>query len=386
MDDVVLAVDDDQVLLEMIQKVAKSTGFAVTAMADSTGFQSALSTRPPSVVLLDLQLPDCDGIELLRGLADAGSQANIILMSGYDARVLGMAQKIGQGLGLEMGQPLEKPFRLAELRQVLQKIRGKSYYADAADLREAIDNDRLELFYQPVVTLDTGKTIGFEALVRWRHPEFGIVMPERFISLAERENLINPLTDRVFELAASQIAQWQKVGIDSFVSVNVSATNIVASLPDDLVQLCSRHRIPPRSLRLELTESAAMGNSALMSEVLTRVRLKGFQLAIDDFGTGYSSLVQLHHLPFSELKIDQSFVREMASSADASLIVSVIVNLGHGLHLELIAEGIETEHTKNMLIGMGCKTGQGYFFSRPMPAGAVTDWVARHPIDAMATA
>ncbi|HTE41990.1 MAG TPA: EAL domain-containing response regulator, partial [Steroidobacteraceae bacterium] len=327
----------------MIQKVARSTGFAVMGMADSTEFQAALSTRAPSVVLLDLQLADCDGVELLRGLADAGCRALIILMSGYDVRVLSIARKIGLSLGLEMADPLEKPFRLAELRQILQKIRGKNYYPDAAALREAIDKDRLELFFQPIVTLSTGRTIGFEALVRWRHPEFGIVMPDRFIGLAERENLITPLTDRVLELAAGQIATWRKEGIEPFVSVNVSANNIVASLPDDLIQLCSRYDIPPRALRLELTETAAMGNPALMSEVLTRVRLKGFQLAIDDFGTGYSSLVQLHRLPFSELKIDRSFVGEMAGSADASLIVGVIVNLGHGLHLELIAEGIETE-------------------------------------------
>jgi EAL domain-containing protein (putative c-di-GMP-specific phosphodiesterase class I)/CheY-like chemotaxis protein len=383
MEDLVLAIDDDEVLLDMIQKVARSTGFAVMGMADSTEFQAALSTRAPSVVLLDLQLADCDGVELLRVLADAGCRAQIILMSGYDARVLSMARKIGLSLGLEMADPLEKPFRLAELRQILQKIRGKNYYPDAAALREAIDKDRLELFFQPIVTLSTGRTIGFEALVRWRHPEFGIIMPDRFIGLAERENLITPLTDHVLELAAGQIATWRKGGIEPFVSVNVSATNIIASLPDDLIQLCSRYDIPPRALRLELTETAAMGNSALMSEVLTRVRLKGFQLAIDDFGTGYSSLVQLHRLPFSELKIDRSFVGEMAGSADASLIVGVIVNLAHGLHLEPIAEGIETEHTMNMLIGMGCKTGQGYFFSRPMPANAVSDWVALHPMNDM---
>jgi EAL domain-containing protein (putative c-di-GMP-specific phosphodiesterase class I) len=373
--------------LDFIKKVADATGFGIIATTDPAEFRSSLDTATPSVVLLDLQMPDCDGVELLRSLADAGSRANIFLMSGFDARVLGTAKKIGHNLGLQMGQPLEKPFRLAELRQILHKIRGKTYYVDTADLREAIDNDRLELFFQPIVTLNSGKTIGFEALVRWRHPEFGIIMPDRFIGLAEKENLINPLTECVLELAAAQIATWRKnEAIEVFVSVNVSATNIVASLPDQLVQLCSRYGIPPRTLRLELTETAAMGNPALMMEVLTRVRLKGFQLAIDDFGTGYSSLVQLHHLPFSELKIDQSFVREMENSTDAEAIVAVIVNLGHSLHLGLIAEGIENEHTMNMLIGMGCETGQGYFFSRPMPADAVSGWVAQHPMDRVAEA
>jgi len=379
MDDVMLAIDDEQALLDIIQKVAKSSSFAVTVTTDPALFRSALIAQPPSVVLLDLQMPDCDGIELLHVLADAHCRAKIILMSGFDARVLVLARQIGHDLGLDMGAPLPKPLRPADLRQILTKVRGKNFSVDAAGLREAIESDRLELFYQPLVTLSTGEIIGFEGLARWRHPEFGIIPPDRFIPLAERENLINPLTDRVLELAVAQLATWQRLGIDVFVSVNISAANIVAGLPDHLARLCARHAIPPRLLRLELTETAAMGNHALMLEILTRIRLKGFQLAIDDFGTGYSSLVQLHRLPFSELKIDQSFVREMASSEEANLIVGAIVNLAHSLHLELIAEGIETEELMDRLIRMGCETGQGYFFSRPMPAIDVPAWLAQHP-------
>jgi EAL domain-containing protein (putative c-di-GMP-specific phosphodiesterase class I) len=380
MDDVILAIDDEPAFLEIIQKVAKSVNFTVIVTTDPEVFQSALTAQPPpSVVLLDLQMPTCDGVELLRLLADTRCRAKVILMSGFDARVLGLAHGIGNDLHLDMGEPLQKPLRPAQLRQTLSSLRSKAFQADAAGLREALDNDRLELFYQPLLALKTGKTIGFEGLVRWNHPEFGVVMPDRFIALAERGGLINPLTDRVLELAAAQVSAWRKLGIEFFVSVNVSAANIVAGLPDQLARLCDRHGIPPRLLRLELTETAAMGNHALMLEVLTRVRLKGFQLAIDDFGTGYSSLVQLHRLPFSELKIDQSFVREMANSEEARVIVGAIVNLGHSLHLELIAEGIETEDLMRRLVAMGCEMGQGYLFSRPMPASQVPDWIAQHP-------
>jgi EAL domain-containing protein (putative c-di-GMP-specific phosphodiesterase class I) len=379
MENVVLAIDDEPALLEIIQKVAKSADFAVTITTDPAVFQAMLDTQPPSVVLLDLQMPGCDGVELLRVLADAGCRAKVILVSGVGARVLGLAREVGQGLGLDMAEPLQKPVRPAELRQTLSQLRSKIFHPDAAGLQEALDNDRLELFYQPLVTLATGETIGFEGLVRWNHPEFSIVMPDRFIGLAERENLINPLTDRVFDLAAARIAIWRKAGIESFVSVNVSATNIVAGLPDQLVRLCGRHDIPPSSLHLELTETAVMGNHSLMLEILTRVRLKGHQLSLDDFGTGYSSLVQLHRLPFSELKIDRSFVQEMASSEEASLIVGAIIGLGHALHLELTAEGIETDDLRKRLIAMGCDTGQGYFFARPMAASNVPDWLAQHP-------
>ncbi len=299
-------------------------------------------------------------------------------MSGFDAKILALAHDIGRDLGLDMAEPLLKPLRPAALRQLLSDLRSKTFQADVVALQEAVDNHQLELFYQPLVTLATGKTIGFEALVRWRHPEFGIVMPDRFIALAEREGLIDSLTDRVLDLAAAQLSTWQKMGMDAFVSVNISAANIAAGLPEQLSELCVRHDIPPRMLRLELTESTAMGNHALMLEVLTRVRLKGFQLAIDDFGTGYSSLVQLHRLPFSELKIDQSFVRGVADSGEANLIVGAIVNLGHSLRLDLIAEGIETEDLMKTLVAMGCETGQGYFFSRPMPAADVPEWIAGH--------
>jgi EAL domain-containing protein (putative c-di-GMP-specific phosphodiesterase class I) len=380
MDNLVLAIDDEPALLEIIQKVAKSADFAATVTTDPVIFQGALRTQPPSVVLLDLQMPGCDGIELLRVLSDARCRAKIILMSGVGARVLGLAREIGHGLGLEMGEPLQKPVRAAELRQTLSQLRSKIFHPDAVALQEAIANDRLELFYQPILTLATGETIGFEALVRWNHPEFGIVMPDRFIGLAERENLINPLTDRVLDLAAGQIASWRKAGIESYVSANISAANIVAELPDQLVRLCARHDIPPTLLRLELTETAVMGNHAQMLEILTRVRLKGHQLALDDFGTGYSSLVQLHRLPFSELKIDRSFVCEMGSSEEARLIIGAIIGLGHSLNLELIAEGIESDDLTERLVAMGCQTGQGYVFSRPIPASKVPDWLAQHAL------
>ena len=387
MHDIVLAIDDESAFLDIIRAVAKSANFAATATTDPAAFKDALNTQPPSVVLLDLQMPGCDGIEMLHVLANAKSRAKIILMSGFDARVMTLACGIGRDLGLDMGQPLQKPFRPAELRQVLSSLRSKTLEVDAAKLQAAIENDELELFYQPLLTLSTRETIGFEALVRWRHPEFGIVMPDSFIGIAEREGLITQLTERVLELAAAQVSMWRKLDMDTFVSVNISAANIVTSLPDQLVCLCARHEIPPRLLRLELTETAAMGNHTLMLEVLTRVRLKGFQLAIDDFGTGYSSLVQLHRLPFTELKIDQSFVRGMASSDEASVIVGAIINLGRSLHLELVAEGIETEELLQRLIKMGCQTGQGYFFSRPMPASQVADWLARQlPQQALARA
>lgn len=377
MDDLLLAIDDETAFLAIIRKIAKSTGFEAVTTTDPAAFKEAVATRSPKIVLLDLQMPSSDGVELLRALSELGCRAKIILLSGADERVLNLASGIGRDLGLDMGAPVQKPIRPEQLRNVLRGIRGKSFVPGAAELRAAIEDDQLELFYQPLMALSTRETIGLEALVRWRHPEYGIVMPDRFIPLAERENLIRSLTDRVLGLAATQLAEWRKAGIEAFVSVNISAADIVADFPDRLTRLCTQHGIPTLSLRLELTETAAMGDHRLMLEVLTRLRLKGFELAIDDFGTGYSSLVQLHRLPFSEIKIDRSFVMEMASSEEANLIVGAIISLGRSMRLEPVAEGIETEDTADRLVSMGCKRGQGYFFSRPMPARDVPNWMAR---------
>jgi EAL domain-containing protein (putative c-di-GMP-specific phosphodiesterase class I) len=357
--------------------VAKSANIHATVTTDPAVFRTSLVAETPSVVFLDLQMPGCDGVELLHVLAQAKCRAKVWLMSGFDARVLTMAHGIGRDLGLDMGIPLQKPLRPADLRKLLAGLRGKTFDANA--LKQALDERQLELVYQPLVMLRTGATIGFEALVRWRHPEYGIIMPDRFIDLAEKEGLINRLTDYVLELAVKEACAWQKPGVDTFVSVNVSATNIVAELPDRLSSICADHAAAPRLLRLELTETAAMGKHALMLEVLTRTRLKGFRFAIDDFGTGYSSLVQLHRLPFSELKIDRGFVSGLGSSEEAKIIVGAIVNLGQSLKLELVAEGIETEEQMKSLMAMGCQSGQGYLFSRAMPPSQIPDWLSKHP-------
>jgi DNA-binding response OmpR family regulator len=163
MHDIVLAIDDETAFLDIIRAVAKSTNFAATVTADPAAFKDALSAQPPSLVLLDLQMPGCDGIEMLHVLANAGCRAKIVLMSGFDARVMTLACGIGRDLGLDMGQPMQKPFRPAELRHLLSSLRSKTFEVDAAKLQAAIGNEELELFYQPLLTLSTQQTIGFEA-------------------------------------------------------------------------------------------------------------------------------------------------------------------------------------------------------------------------------
>ena len=373
-----LAIDDEPALLDIIQRVARLSDFEVTTTTDPALFRTSFAENPPSVILMDLQMPGCDGIELLHDLAAKNCRATIVLISGFEHRVVTLACQIGRALGLNMSEPIEKPMRPANLRAILMGLHTEVFKPNAAALQSALDNEQLELFYQPLLNLQTQGLVGFEALVRWRHPTCGLLMPDTFIELAEREGLINALTGRVLELAAAQLALWKTTSLDAFVSVNVSAANIVAELPDALTHLCAKHQIAPHRLRLELTESSVMTNQALILTVLTRVRLKGFELAIDDFGTGHSSLVQLYRLPFSELKIDRSFVSEMATSEEASIIVGATVGLAHALKLKLVAEGIETVESMQRLRDLGVETGQGYYYSRPLPAAEVPTWMAAH--------
>jgi EAL domain-containing protein (putative c-di-GMP-specific phosphodiesterase class I) len=376
----VLAMADDSGTVALIQQLADTMELDVEITGNAGSFRDAVVARPPDAVLLDLQLPQADGIALLHALADAKCGATIFLIYAGDARLLDLARRIGGNLGLEMGMALAKPVQQAALQAALAGVRGKSHLvtpeALLAALPDAIARDELELFYQPIVALVNRQPLGLEALVRWRHPQYGIITPDRFIEIAEQNGLIGALTDRVLDLAARQLVALREAGHDVFIAVNLSAYNIDFALPDRMVALCAAHGIPHQSLRFEMTESTAMENQVLMREVLTRLRLKDFHLALDDFGTGYSSLVQLQRLPFSVLKIDRSFVRDMAHAQEAALIVKAIIGLGRSLRLQLVAEGIESEEVEEQLIALGCDKGQGFLYTPALPRDAVLAWLA----------
>lgn len=248
---------------------------------------------------------------------------------------------------------------------------------DAAMLNAAIKAGQLSLHYQPKVEVATGRLIGVEALARWTHPEFGPVAPSVFIPLAERSDLIHDLTASVLHIAARQGATWRSEGYEINIAVNVSARNLDSlDFPDKVYEICAAHSFACRDLTIELTESAAQEVSHLL-DTLTRLRLKGSHLALDDFGTGYSSLVQLHQLPFSEMKIDRSFVMEMDKSRECQTIVKSIVDLAHNLDLTVVAEGVETNSALEQLRALGCDVAQGYLIAKPMPAADVANWMIK---------
>jgi diguanylate cyclase (GGDEF)-like protein len=252
-------------------------------------------------------------------------------------------------------------------------------------LRRAIEDDELVLHYQPKVDLETGRVSGVEALVRWQHPERGLLAPDTFVPLAEQTGLMKSLTTNVLEQALRQTAAWADEGLSVRMAVNVSARDLHDdAFCDRVSDALNRTGVPASMLELELTERVVMADPARAMENLTALSRLGVRLSLDDFGTGYSSLAYLRRLPVTEIKIDKSFVLRMDVDDEDATIVRSTIDLAHGLGLRVIAEGVETAETWQRLSDLGCDAAQGYFLSRPHPADVVTDWLtARDTVPAM---
>jgi EAL domain-containing protein (putative c-di-GMP-specific phosphodiesterase class I) len=243
-----------------------------------------------------------------------------------------------------------------------------------AGLRRALGEQRLNMVYQPKVSLRDGSLIRVEALVRWADPELGPVDPSRFVRLAEDHGLIDDLTLWGLRTILRQWLDWCDEGLDTCIAFNISALSLQhLDFPDLVERMCRALEVPTDRLVLELTEGATQPLVKMM-DTLTRFRIKGIGLAIDDFGTGYSSLMQLRQLPFTEVKIDQAFTADIARSRDCRLIIQAITELAHGLGLTATAEGVETVEQLRLVHELGCDLVQGYLISPPMPPAELKGW------------
>lgn len=246
------------------------------------------------------------------------------------------------------------------------------------DLRQAARNGELSLHYQPKLDIRNGRVTQAEALLRWQHPQFGSVSPAEFILLAERTGSIQILTNWVIEDALRQLAEWAQRGLILQVSVNISADDLLGNdLADRVAALLKLYRVPAEQLIFEITESAIMREPEQSLKVLNRLRDFGISLSVDDFGTGYSSLAHLKRLPVQELKIDQSFVRDLDETSEDAVIVRSTIEMSHNLGLKVVAEGVEYEHSLRLLERWHCDTAQGYLISRPLSAVAFEAWIAQ---------
>ena len=239
------------------------------------------------------------------------------------------------------------------------------------ELTSAFETNALSLVYQPKMDLKTRTLAGVEALIRWSHPEHGPISPADFIPLAEESDIIDDLTSWVADQAFAQARIWSDLGFTGSMALNVSARNLnKMQFPDMLAEICARHCLTADRVVVEITETASQQILKLL-DTLSRLRLKGFRLALDDFGIGFSSMAQLQQLPFSELKVDRSFVGKMVEAEDCLIITRAIINLGHELGLKVVAEGVESAEALEKLVQLGCDAAQGYYIGRPTAAAGI---------------
>jgi diguanylate cyclase (GGDEF)-like protein/PAS domain S-box-containing protein len=259
------------------------------------------------------------------------------------------------------------------------EARDPSRLTLVSELRRAMEERELVLYYQPKAVLADGEVRSVEALLRWRHPTRGLIFPDSFIPLAQETGLIRPLTLYVVDEALRQCRLWRDEGLGLSVSVNLSMRNLLdLEFPSQVAALLARREVEPELLELEMTESAMLANPTRTTGVLCELSALGIKLSVDDFGTGYSSLAYLHQLPIDEIKIDRSFVTDMGNDHDNLAIVQCTIDLGRNLGLDVVAEGVETREVWEMLCQMGCKSAQGYFLSRPVPTEQLSEWLRTH--------
>ena len=305
---------------------------------------------------------------------------------------LQMEASIGIALFPEHGADVQSLLQRADVAMYVAKEHpsGCEVYARERDayspdrltllteLRRAIDRGQLILHYQPKADVLSGEIEGVEALVRWQHPERGMIPPDEFIPPAQKTGVIAPLTLFVLDEALRQCRTWALQGIELCVAVNLSTRNLLdVHLPDTVGDLLARWEVPPRLLELEITESTILADPVRAMQILSRLDEMGVRLAIDDFGTGYSSLAYLKRLPVDALKIDKSFILGMGESENDAVIVRSTIDLGRNLGLRVVAEGVETAVAWNRLASLGCNTAQGYYLSRPAPAAELTEWLRK---------
>ncbi|MBS0498749.1 MAG: EAL domain-containing response regulator [Proteobacteria bacterium] len=389
----VLVLDDDPFALKLLAR--QLAGLGVPQVETFPTGEAALPALEQDcaadLVLVDLNMPGMDGVEFLRYLGQRGYAGSLALVSGEDVRILETAERLAGAHGLHVLGHLTKPVAPQALKELLERwrsrtpdrpVRRKKPY-DAQEVLHAIEHGELLNYYQPKVDLATGELRGVETLVRWLHPEDGLVFPDQFIGVAEEHGLINAMTRMVLSGALAQAQRWRAEGLSLRVAVNVSMDNVRRlDFADYVASEVERHGLAPSDLILEVTESRLMQDAQNALDVLTRLRLKRFSLSIDDFGTGHSSLAQLRNIPFDELKIDQSFVHGATQDGTRRAIFEASLNIARQLGMTSVAEGVEDAADWAYLQSAGCDLAQGYFIAQPMPGGALptwrADWQDRH--------
>ena len=385
----VLVIDDDAIQREILSRILMLSGHA-TILTASNGKEAleCMATYGAQIGLLlcDLQMPGMDGMELLRHIGESAYKPAVIISSGTESRILSSVELMVKAVGLNVLGCLPKPVSREAMKKLLDRYTHTPVVVPLAnrvvlrpsDVDLAFAAGEFEPYFQPKVSLATGKLIGVEVLSRWTHPEHGVLRPADFLPLIESQNKLGQLTRTVIASAISYAAEWKKSGSALTINVNLSLSAIDnVSLCEETLALLLANDIEPRDLTFEIVETAAMTDVGRTLETMSRLRLNGFGLSIDDFGTGYSSYEQLSRIPFTELKIDRSFVRGVAYAPRLAALVRSCIDLAARLNLNVVAEGVESQDDWEFLANAGANEAQGYFIATPMPGNRLLSWADR---------
>ena len=351
----------------------------------------SLLVLPPDLMIVDLEMPTMDGVELIEQLHQRQLLIPLIVASSRELVLIQAVETMARNLGLPILTSIQKPLQLGTLQVALEGFGRPGAAADGAvriglappipvqALADAIAAGEIDVHYQPKVDMQTGIVRGVEALARWKHPELGFVRPDQFIAVSEREGLIHGLTLSVMARALTQAARWNARGLKMSMAINLSPQLLEhPGLVQQITDLVTQHGLQTDQIVLEITESSVVDCMGVGLGVLARLRLKGLGLSIDDYGTGFSSMQQLARIPFTELKIDRSFVHEASRRTNLRVILQSALDMSRKLGLVTVAEGIETLEDWKLVQACGCNVGQGYLIARPMPADEFPQWLKSH--------
>lgn len=381
-----LLVDDDPSTLLILKRQLLNLGIRHIDLCSNarTALKKLQINSQYDIVFSDLNMPGVDGIELIRHIYQTKLNIAVVLVSGEDPRIINSISHLAREQGLQFLGALTKPLAQEDLINILGKFQNNFELEleqqrpalSISELRQAIINKEIEAHFQPQICLKTGRLIGAEALAHWRHPSKGLITAEHFIPLAERHGFIQLIGHYILDFCCVQLRRWQARGVDISLSINISPLHLNRlDLPDTLCRMAKSHGIQPQKLIIELTEASMLEDLSTSIDILSRLRLRGFQLSIDDYGTGHSSLDKLQQIPFNELKIDRSFIKYASDNEASRRILEATVDLAKKLDLKCVAEGVEHESDWHMVSDLHCDIAQGFYISRPIPADDFIPWV-----------
>lgn len=342
-------------------------------------------TQPIDIIVTDLDMPGMDGMEFIRHIGETYDRVSLIVSSGLDRPLVDSVETMASAYGLNLLGTIEKPVSANKLESLILRHRARGPIVargdeaalfKAEEIMTGFRAGQFEPYFQPKVSVQSGHLLGAEALARWRHPERGVVPPHAFIGLLEAEGELGELMEQMLWKALITCRPWLRAQFHASVSVNLSLASLSdVTLADRMVRIVGELGVEPRNVVFEVTESAAASDIGRSLENLLRLRMKGFGLSIDDYGTGYSSMQQLTRIAFTELKIDQAFLRNAATQQASRAMLESGLEMAQKLGITAVSEGVESREEWDLLRTLGCPVAQGFFIARPMDAARFLRWL-----------